>query len=73
MAYRTPLAQAMHCALLSYIDEPSSENLTTFHQALSLGDEAAFMETGLHGHSHLIDIFHLPPERCQDKERASDG
>ena len=58
--YRSPLAQAAHIAVLSYIRDNLDEN--AFIKAIDSLDKESLLEQSIHGHSHLIDILHLPFE-----------
>ena len=64
MIYRSEKAQAIHTALLGYLKTLSEEWFAEFKAAIESADEASLSERGIHGHSHLVDLFHLAKEIC---------
>jgi len=64
MIYRSTKAQAIHTALIDYLRDPSEKRFATFCASIEASDEESLSERSKHGHSHLVDLFHLAKEFC---------
>ena len=72
MRYRTPKAQSFHSSLMVFVRTPSSEqNKLDVETLASNLDFKSITELSINGHSHLIDVLHLPFEIIEDKKQAS--
>lgn len=56
--YRSQAADEAHQSILAYVR--SGGKVTRVTQAITALDKKSILETSLNGHSHLIDILHLP-------------